>query len=137
MPESLVNRLGRKNELSEFRTVLHDAGDRVMRSVDAEAMARELLESGSREVVELVRDLTTALARVEKDLEGANRRNERLCAELARRGIRMTPEDVLRQESDESDGRATEKLAKREVEQAADAVSEWEEWDRRFQSLLA
>jgi len=137
MPEALVSRLGQRNELAEFKAVLHDAGDRAMRSVDAESMARELLASGSREVVEMVRDLTTALARAERELESANRRYEQLTADLARRGISLAEAPPTLQETGGTDGGATAKRPDHGAERPEDAAAEWAEWDRRFQSLLA
>jgi len=137
MPEALVGRLGRKNEFAELKTVLNDAGSHVMRSVDAEAMARELLESGSRDVVEMVRDLTTALAHAEKELASANRRYERLTADLERRGISIEEAIPSQHASEASDGKEAAVPPSRNGSQSADPVAEWEEWDRRFQSLLA
>jgi len=134
MPAALVSRLGQKNELAELKTVLHEAGNHVMRAVDAEAMARELLESGSRDVVEMVRDLTTALAHAERELESANRRYERLVEDLARRGIDITEESSRKPEV--PDDKAVD-LPSRATVPSADPSAEWEEWDRRFQSLLA
>jgi len=137
MPAALVGRLGQKNELAELKTVLHDAGNHVMRSVDAEAMARELLESGRRDVVDMVRDLTTALAQAERDLEAANRRYEHLTAELERRGLRLEEEVSSQHTLEASDSKAAVEQPSQSVGQPADPVAEWEEWDRRFQSLLA
>jgi len=133
MPAALVSRLGQKNELAELKTVLHEAGNHVMRAVDAEAMARELLESGSRDVVEMVRDLTTALAHAENELASVSRRYERLVANLDRRGIDITEETSLHCKPDD---KAAEQPS-RTAAPSADPSAEWEEWDRRFQSLLA
>jgi len=130
MPATLVSRLGQRNELAEIKTVLHDAGSRVMRAVDAEAMAHELMASGSREIVEMVRDLTTSLAHAEKELESANRRYERLTADLARRGIRISEDE----QPDATDGKLEVAPSCRESKLSADA--EWESWDQKFRSLL-
>lgn len=132
MPTSLVSCLGQRNEFSEFKSVLNDAQNHVMQPVDVEAMARELVESGGREFVEMVRELTTDLANTKQELEDANRRYERLNAELERRGIRVEAEVV----PTVGGSSAAEPGEQRAQESAADAEAEWEEWDRRFQSLL-
>lgn len=119
MPATLVSGPGRRNELGEFKSVLNDANRHVMSTVDAESMAQELVESGRRDLVEMVRELTTALANAEKDLENATRRYERLTAELARRGISITEEPQ-----------------RREPKSILEGLDEWEEWDRKFRSLL-
>ena len=126
MPATLVSRLGRRNELAEFKSVLNDANNHVMSTIDAESMAQELMESGRGDLVGMVRELTTALANAERELEGANRRYERLTADLARRGIRV---------ADKGD-EAPEKPAPREPPSVLEGLDEWEEWDRRFRSLL-
>ena len=135
MPATLVSRLGR-SEFSEFKSVLSDAQNQVMTPVDAESMARELVQAGGREYVEMVRELTTALAHAKRDLESANRRYERLTADLARRGIAI---DEARPEAPGA-GRLTEESAMgvsdRHAETVAAAGDEWEEWDRKFQALL-
>lgn len=137
MPETLVSRLGRRNEFAEFRTVLNDAQNQVVTPVDVEAMARELVESGGREFVEMVRELSTALAQTRTELENANRRYEGLLANLERRGIPVR-EDALLQPAGEtlSKTAADEKLPRESVSAEA-GRAEWEEWDRKFQSLLA
>jgi len=123
MPAALVSRLGPKHDFSEFKTVLNDAGNHVMQAVDAESMARELVESGGREVVEVVRELTASLANVERELEASNRRYERLVADLERRGIRIEEPEVGQRPA-------------REPEPPEDVAAEWDEWDRKFRSLL-
>ena len=125
MPTTLVSRLERR-ELADFKSVLNDANNHVMRTVDAEAMAQELMESGRGDLVEVVRELTTALANAERDLESATRRYERLAADLARRGISV----------EESSDEASEKPQAREPKSILEGMDEWEEWDRRFRSLL-
>ena len=125
MPATLVNRLGRR-ELSEFKSVLNDANNHVRSTVDAELMAQELMESGRGDLVEMVRELTTSLANVERELENANLRYERLTADLARRGISI----------EESGEEAPEKPQPREPPSIMDGMDEWEEWDRKFRSLL-
>ena len=127
MPVSLVSRMGLRNEFSEFKSVLNDAQNQVMTPVDAEAMARELVEAGGREFVDMVRELTTALANARRDLEDANRRYARLTADLARRGISV---DAEAPQPPAAEAPAREAVA------AADGRAEWEEWDRKFQSLL-
>ena len=122
MPATLVSRLGQKRELSEFKSVLSDAQNHVMRPVDVESMAQELVKSGGREFVDMVRELTAALAKAEKELESANRRYERLAADLERRGVSVAEEPQPRQEE--------------ESKSPDDGTSEWEEWDRRFRALL-
>ena len=125
MPATLVGHLGRR-ELSEFKSVLNDANNHVRSTIDAEAMAQELVESGRGDLVEMVRELTTALADSERELENANRRYERLTADLARRGISI----------EESSDEAPEKPKPREPPSIMDGMDEWEEWDRKFRSLL-
>ena len=125
MPANLVSRLGRR-ELTDFKSVLNDANNHVRSTIDAEAMAQQLMESGRGDLVEMVRELTASLANAERELENANRRYERLTADLARRGIRIgesadeTPKDPPR----------------REPKSILEGMDEWEEWDRRFRSLL-
>ena len=126
MPATLVSRLGRRNELTEFKSVLNDANNHVRSTIDAESMARELMESGRGDLVEMVRELTTSLANAERELESANRRYERLTADLARRGISI----------DESGGAAPETPQHREPPSILDGIDEWEEWDRKFRALL-
>ena len=125
MPANLVSRLGRR-ELTDFKSVLNDANNHVRSTIDAEAMAQELMESGRGDLVEMVRELTTALANSEKELENANRRYERLAADLARRGISI----------EESGAEAPEKPQPREPPSIMDGMDEWEELDRKFRSLL-
>ena len=125
MPAAMVSRLGRR-EVSEFKSVLNDAQNHVMRPVDVEAMAEELAKSGGREFVEMVRELTASLANARTELENANRRYERLTADLAKRGISIG----------EPDAAAPEEPAPREPKSILEGMDEWEEWDRRFRSLL-
>ena len=127
MPANLVSRLGRRNELAEFKSVLNDANNHVRSTVDAESMAQELMESGRGGLVEMVRELTASLANAEKELENANRRYERLTSDLARRGISI---------EESSDEAPKDPPAPREPESILDGMDEWEEWDRRFRSLL-
>ena len=98
MPANLVSRLGR----------------------------RELMESDRGDLVEMVRELTTSLANAERELENANRRYERLTADLARRGISI----------EESGDEAPKESPRREPQSILEGMDEWEEWDRRFRSLL-
>ena len=135
MPTALVSRLGQKREVAEFKSVLNDAQNQVMQSVDVEAMAQELAESGGREFVEMVRGLTTALTDAKRDLENANRRYERLVSDLKRRGVRITEGDPPRRKADRPQAEQA-KPPSAESESKADGLSEWEEWDRRFRSLL-
>lgn len=133
MPMPLVSRLGRRNEFAEFKSVLNDAGNQVMTPVDAEAMARELVESGGREYVEVVRELTAALANAKRELEDANRRYDRLTAELAQRGIVLGEGDAPALAEELPGGAADEPG---EADSAVEPRDEWAEWDRKFQSLL-
>ena len=126
MPSTLVSRLGRRNELTEFKSVLNDANNHVLSTIDAESMAQELMASGRGDLVEMVRELTTSLANAERDLENANRRYERLTADLARRGISI----------EEPGEEAPKKHQPREPESILEGMDEWEEWDRKFRSLL-
>ena len=128
MPATLVSRLGRRNELAEFKSVLNDANNHVRSTIDAEAMAQELMESGRGDLVEMVRELTTSLANAERELENANRRYERLAADLARRGI------SVEETGDEAPKEPPP--PPREPKSILEGMDEWEEWDRRFRSLL-
>ena len=129
MPASLVSRIGLRSKVAEFKSVLNEAQSQVMVPVDAEAMARELVESGSGEYVEMVRALSEDLANARRELECANRRYERLVADLARRGISVDMPDA----QPSADVRPE---PVREPASAADELAEWEAWDRRFKSLL-
>lgn len=134
MPVSLVSGVGQRSEFSAYRSVLKDAQDLVLLSMDADAMARELVQSGGREYVEIVRELSDSLAKTRKELELANRRCERLVAELERRGISFdestTPVTVT-----EAPGRAMA-TGPRPCKSEAEGRAEWEEWNRRFEALL-
>ena len=136
MPVALVNRLGKRNEFAEFKTVLNDARNQILQPVDAESMARELVQSGGREYVDMVRELSTALTNAKRDLEDANRRYERLVAELARRGIRLDAERHSRRQPAAARKNPPEPATSRASETASAGLSEWDEWNRRFQSLL-
>ena len=125
MPTTLVSRLGRR-ELADFKSVLNDANNHVRSTIDAEAMAQELMESGRGDLVEMLRELTTALANAEKERENANRRYERLTADLARRGIGI----------EESRDEVPKEPPPREPPSIMDGMDEWAEWDRKFRALL-
>ena len=125
MPATLVSGLGRR-ELAEFKSVLNDANNHVRSTIDAEAMAQELMESGRGDLVEMLRELTTTLANTERELENANRRYERLIADLGRRGISI----------EESGAEVPDEPQPREPPSIMDGIDEWEEWDRKFRSLL-
>ena len=129
MPVALVSRLGRRNEFAEFKSVLSDAQNQVLQPVDVDAMARALAESGGREFVEMVRELTADLANAKKDLEEANLRYERLVADLRRRGVRFGEGRPSRRKVQSADAAASGSVP-------SEAASEWDEWNRRFQSLL-
>ena len=128
MPVSLVSRMGLRSEFSEYKSVLRDVQDQVMIPVDAEALAKELVQSGGRAFVDIVRELTTTLASTRKELASANRRCERLSAELARHGIGLAAEAPP--------PAAPGDPAPPSAGPVVDAAAEWEEWDRRFQALL-
>ncbi len=128
MPTSLVSRLGQRSTLSEFKSVLNDAQSQVMVSVDAEAMAKELAESGGREYVEIVRALSADLANARKELEAANLRYERLVADLEGRGISLDADPPPQQE--------TQEPPVKEPAPATDERDDWETWDKRFKALL-
>ena len=125
MPANLVSRLGRR-ELTDFKSVLNDANNHIRSTIDVESMAQELMASGRGDLVEMVRELTTSLANAERELENANRRYERLTADLARRGISI----------EESGDEAPKESPRREPQSILEGMDEWEEWDRRFRSLL-
>lgn len=120
MPATLVSRLGQRNAFAEFKTVLSDAQNQVMTPVDAQAMARELVDSDGRAYVDMVRELSTELTKAKRELEAANRKYDRLVANLTKRGISI----------EEADTRSIEGTAQK----TADA--EWDEWNRKFESLL-
>ena len=136
MPAALVSRLGQKRELAEFKSVLNDARNHILQPVDVEAMAQDLVQSGGREFVELLRELTTALSNAERNLEESNRRYERLVADLASRGVSLEDECMARRETDRSLNEPPKESSSEESKSAADAQAEWEEWDRRFRALL-
>lgn len=125
MPASLVSRMGLRRELTDFKSVLSDARNQVLVPVDVEAMAQSLVEAGGREFVEMVRELTIALANTRQELEAANRHCERLKAELEKRGVLADEPPPQPQQP-----------AEPPPEPAATAQDEWEEWDKRFRSLL-
>jgi hypothetical protein len=128
MPVSLVSRMGRRSAVAEFKSVLNDAQNQVMVSVDAEAMANDLVESGGREYVEMVRALSADLANARKELEAANLRYERLVANLRQRGISLDADPPPRQETSEA--------PVQESAPVADERDDWDTWDQRFKALL-
>ena len=128
MPVSLVSRMGRRSAVAEFKSVLNDAQNQVMVSVDAEAMANDLVESGGREYVEMVRALSADLANARKELEVANLRYERLVANLRQRGISLDADPPPRQETPEA--------PVQESAPVADERDDWDTWDQRFKALL-
>ena len=134
MPSALVNRLGQKRELSEFKSVLNDARNHVMHPVDAESMAQELVQTGGREFVEMVKELTTALETAKRELEDANRRYERLVADLERRGVSLVEES--QPESGDSPEEQSADNPSCDSKSSEDGQAVWEEWDRRFRALL-
>ena len=134
MPTSLVSQLGRKRELAEFKSVLGDAQNRIMRPVDVELMAQELQKSGGREFVEMVKELTTALETAKRELEDANRRYERLVADLKRRGVSLVEE--RKPESGDSPEEQPADSPSCDLKSSEDGQAVWEEWDRRFRALL-
>ena len=138
MPSALVDSLGQRQrrELAEFKSVLNDARNQVVRPVDVESMAQELVKSGGRDFVEMVRDLTTALENAKSELEDANRRYERLVADLERRGIGLEEERQDLPEPDDVRADPPQDAASAESDASADGRAEWEEWDRRFRALL-
>ena len=137
MPSVLVSQLGQKREIAEFRSVLKDAQDQIMHPADAEAMARELVESGGREFVDMVRELTTALANAKRELEEANRRYERLIADLKQRGVRILDNPGPRRLKPERKPEVpSAEIPSVNAKPSDDGLAEWEEWNRRFQALL-
>ena len=136
MPAALVGRLGQKREIAEFKAVLNDAQNHVVQPVDVESMALELAESGGREFVSMVKALTTALTNAKQELENANRRYERLTADLARRGISIAGDGQSQQVSASSRAEPPGGAEVEDVKPTDDGLAEWEEWDRRFRSLL-
>ena len=136
MPTSLVSQLGQKRELAEFKSVLGDAQNRIMRPVDVELMAQELQKSGGREFVEMVKELTTALENAKRELEDANQRYERLTADLRRRGVGVEEDVPLRRAADRPPEELAPDRPAGKAESPEDGLAEWEEWNRRFQALL-
>ena len=136
MPAALVSRIGQRREIAEFKSVLSDAQNLIMHPVDAESMALDLSQSGGGEVIEMVKELTTALANAKRELEEANRRYERLTADLARRGISVQERPQPQEEPDAPDVAPSQDVPSGNVKSASDGLAEWEEWDRRFRSLL-
>ena len=128
MPVSLVSRMGRRSTVAEFKSVLNDAQNQVMVSVDVEAMANDLVESGGRQYVEMVRALSADLANARKELEAANLRYERLVANLRQRGISLDADPPPRQETPEA--------PVQESAPVADERDDWDTWDQRFKALL-
>ena len=74
-----------------------------------------------QELAELVKNLTAELENTKRELENANCRYERLTTDLAKRGISIEGE---------------KEPSRKEPPSPLDGQAEWEEWDRRFQSLL-
>ena len=136
MPSSLVCQLGQKRELAEFKSVLGEAQNRIMRPVNVEMMAQELQKSGGREFVEMVKELTTALANARKELEDANQRYERLTSDLKLRGVSIAEDCPSSFAADGSREATSEVAPSGKSKSQADGLAEWEEWDRRFRSLL-
>lgn len=137
MPTALVSHLGQKREIAEFKSALNDAQNHIMRPVDAELMAQELARSGGREFVELVKGLTTALKNAQKELEDANRRYDRLTADLMRRGIRISEVLPTIQKPNPLPEKTAANIPPPGPKSPEDGLAEWEEWNRRFQSLLS
>ena len=136
MPTSLVSQLGQKRELAEFKSVLGDAQNRIMRPVDVELMAQELQKSGGREFVEMVKELTTALENAKRELEDANQRYERLTADLRRRGVDVEADAQSRRAEDRPSEEPAPDRPAGKPDSPEDGLAEWEEWNRRFQALL-
>lgn len=128
--------LGQRREIAEFKSVLRDAQDQIMCPADAESMAKELVKSGGRDFVDMVRELTTALANARRELENANRRYERLVADLRRQGIGISEEPGPPQKPTRQPAALVDGLSPGKAESRKDELSDWEEWNRRFESLL-
>lgn len=134
MPVSFVSRIRPRDEFAEFRSVLNEARNLVMNPVDADAMARGLAQGGGREYVEMVRELTTALENTKKELEESNRRYEQLTADLRKRGIRLSGEPSSRRPAaPKPEAASPSDSVPKPVDRAS---SEWDDWNRRFLSLL-
>ena len=128
--------LGQRREIAEFKSVLRDAQNQIMCPADAESMAKELVKSGGREFVNMVRELTTALANARRELEDANRRYERLAADLRQRGIGIPEDPCPQQKPDGLSAAPTSDVTPGETRSPKAELAEWEDWNRRFQSLL-
>ena len=122
--------------MAEFKSVLNDAQNHVMLSVDVEHMAQDLVQSGGKEYVEMVRALTADLSHAKQELEQADRRYDQLVAALEKRGISLA--EVLSSPQPEALApvKTPEVRPSGEAKSAADGQAEWEEWDRRFRALL-
>ena len=123
MPTTLVSRLGQRSEFAEFKSVIRDAQNQVMTPVDVEAMARELVDGDGRAYVDMVRELSSELRNAKLELEASNRKYERLVANLAARGISV-------------DELSSSVSNVQQPETGSDRDAEWEEWNRKFESLL-
>ena len=135
MPSALVSRIGQKREIAEFKSVLNDAQNQILQPMDVESMAQELVEAGGREFVDMVRELTSALAHTKNELESANRRYEQLVADLRRRGVGLS-EASQPQEGEDSQAETAKESPPVKSKSPEDGLAEWEEWNRRFQALL-
>ena len=71
--------------------------------------------------------------KLQKELEDANQRYERLVADLKRRRIRIGDTPACRKKAKAVPPTF---ISDREVIESSPALQEWEEWDRKFQSLL-
>ena len=128
--------LGQRREIAEFKSVLRDAQNQVMCPADAESMAKELAKSGGREFVDMVRELTTALANARRELEDANRRYECLTEDLRRRGIVIPENPRPRLKPNGQSVAPTDDVSPGMTKSRKDELADWEEWNRRFESLL-
>ena len=133
MPTAL---LGQRREIAEFKSVLRDARDQVMCPVDAESMAQELAKSGGRKFVDMVRELTTALSNAKRELEEANRRYERLTADLRQRGVSISENPCPQRKPDDLPAASADDVSAEKSKSSEDELADWDEWNRRFQSLL-
>ena len=128
--------LGQRREVAEFKSVLRDARDQIMCPADVESMAQELVKSGGREFVEMVREMTVALMKARRELADANRRYERLTSDLRQRGIGISENTCQPLKPDRRSTAPTDYVSSGETRSPKGELGEWEEWNRRFQSLL-
>ena len=87
-----------------------------------------------RQKRELSEFKSVALETAKRELEDANRRYERLVADLKRRGVGLVEE--RKPESGDSPEEQSADNPSCDSKSSEDGQAVWEEWDRRFRALL-